>query len=275
MKVVLLAGGLGTRLAEETVLRPKPMVEVGGRPILWHIMQLYASQGFTDFVVAAGYKGEVIADYFARYRELESELHLDFVARRVETLPSRSRRSRSERHVVEAPPAASWRVEVVDTGEATLTAGRVARLKPQLAGERFMLTYGDGLSDVDLRALLAFHRSHGRLATLTGVHPPLSRTGLLSLEEDSVLGPRACVAPGWVNGGFFVFEAGIFDYLGGDRDTLEASALVRLARAGELMAYRHDGFWQCMDTLPERELLEALWRSGGAPWAKVRQPVLL
>lgn len=237
MKVVLLAGGLGTRIMEETRLRPKPMVEIGGLPILRHIMQFHADQGFPEFAVALGYKGEVIKEYF------------------------------------EAEPARGWSIDLVDTGEKTMTGGRIRRLAHVLDGT-FMATYGDGVADVDLHALLAFHRSHGRIATLTAVHPPERSTRML-LDADEVSGFRHMNrGDGWINGGYFVFEPEIFDYLGGDADPLESVALTRLAREGQLMAYRHDGFWQCMDTVAERDLLEGMWRSGDAPWASSKAPAL-
>jgi glucose-1-phosphate cytidylyltransferase len=246
MKVVIFAGGLGTRLAEETSLRPKPMVEVGGRPILSHILQVYAGQGFNDFVVAAGYKHEVIEQYFAERDLLDGDLRFDFAA-------------------ASFKPGRRLNVHVVDTGEQTQTGGRLRRLESVLRPHgTFMATYGDGLADVDLNELLAFHRSHGRIATLTAVHPP-TPYGQLSFDGYIVTDTRA-PSPHWVNGGFFVFEPAIFDYLSSDEDVLETAALSLLAREGQMMAYQHGGFWQCMDTVPERDLLENLWRSGRAPW---------
>lgn len=241
MKVVLLAGGRGTRLAEETSLRPKPMVEIGGRPILWHIMHLYASFGFREFLVASGYKGEMIREYFDN-------------AGPAAGAPPRS-------------PDHPWEVRVVDTGLDTMTGGRLRRLASWLGGDHFMLTYGDGLSDVDLRALLSFHRGHGRLATITAVHPP-ARFGALYLDGDAVtaFSEKPQTGEGWINGGFFVFEPAVLDYLSGDATILERDPLERLAADGQLMAYRHTGFWQPMDTLREKEILESLWASGTAPW---------
>ena len=251
MKVVILAGGLGTRLMEETVIRPKPMVEVGGMPILWHIMQLYARQGFGDFVVASGYKSEYIKRYFLDYHLLNSDLRIDMGCNSVEV----------RRH-----NETDWRVRIVDTGDKTLTGGRLLRLAPVLEdGGTFMVTYGDGLADVDLRALLRFHKRHGRIATLTAVQPPATK--YLGVEEGRVASLADGEGAGWVNGGFFIFKPGLFDYIDGDYETLEEGALTRLAAAGELMAYRHAGFWQCMDTPKERELLERLWQAGSAPWA--------
>ena len=237
MKVVLLAGGLGTRIMEETQVRPKPMVEVGGRPILHHIMETYAAQGFRQFAVALGYKGSFIKDYF------------------------------------EAHPT-GWDIELVETGERTMTGGRIQRMRELLQDGAFMVTYGDGVSDIDLHALLAFHRSHGRLATLTAVHPPQRATRML-LDEGGVRGfQHSSQGEGWINGGYFVFEPGVFDYLGGDDDTLEGVALSKLASDGQLMAYRHAGFWQCMDNVVERDLLEGMWAAGNAPWAISRLPAM-
>ena len=253
MNVVLLAGGLGTRLMEETTVRPKPMVEIGGRPILWHIMQLYVSQGFDDFFVALGYKGEALKEYFLNQRLLSSDLRIDFASERVESLSARG---------------PSWRVNLFDTGHDTLTGGRLLRLESRLRDQgTFMLTYGDGLSDVDLSALLAFHRSHGRIATVTAVRPP-QRNRFLDCEGASMAGFNEPVCTSWINGGFFVFEPEVFDYLTDDSTILEADALVKIADDGELMAYQHEGFWQCMDNVQERDHLEALWRSGQAPWSK-------
>ena len=254
MKVVILAGGLGTRLMEETTVRPKPMVEIGGRPILWHIMQLYARQGFDDFIVALGYKGEVVKEYFLDHRLRTSDLHLGGVE--WSACPDATDGCGPDLHV-----------DLCDTGHETMTGGRLLRLAPRLrdAGT-FMLTYGDGLADVDLRALLDFHRGHGRLATVTAVHPPAQRT-LATGPDQRVVGFED-LSHVWVSGGFFVFEPAVLDYISGDASILEAEALARLADAGELMAYRHPGFWQCMDTTQERDYLEALWRDGRAPWAR-------
>jgi glucose-1-phosphate cytidylyltransferase len=252
MKVAILAGGLGTRLAEETTLRPKPMVEIGGRPILWHIMNIYAAHGFDDFVVACGYRGEVIKDYFRHLYFQSADLMINLMDGSYKALNAQG-------------PA--WKVAVVDTGQETMTGGRLLRLRKWLGNEPFMVTYGDGVGDVDIGALLAFHRSHGRLATVTAVRPP-ARFGGLVFDGDRVVefSEKPQAAEGWINGGFFVFEPGVLDYLDDDRTILERSPLERLAQDGELVAFRHDGFWQPMDTLRERQLLESLWQSGNAPW---------
>ncbi len=252
MKVVILAGGKGTRIAEETVTRPKPMVEIGGRPILWHIMSIYAAHGLNDFVVACGYRGELIKEYFASY----FLHHSDFVI---------NMRDGSRDLLTANGP--DWRVSVVDTGLETMTGGRVRRLKSLVSGGTFMVTYGDGLGSIDMTALLAFHRAHGRLATVTAVRPP-ARFGSLALDGDRVreFAEKPQTGEGWINGGFFVFEPGIFDYLSDDATSLEQDPLEQVASAGQLMAFRHDGFWQPMDTVRERQLLESLWASGGAPW---------
>ena len=252
MKVVILAGGRGTRLAEETGTRPKPMVEIGGKPILWHIMRIYASHGFNDFLVACGYKGEMIKEYFHNYFIHNSDYIIN--------LKDGSRKVLSANGV-------DWRIGVIDTGLETMTGGRILRLKEWIGGETFMVTYGDGLGDVDIRSLVAFHRAHGKMATVTAVRPQ-SRFGAVMLDGDAV--QRFLEKPqaeeGWINGGFFVCEPGVFDFLQGDRTILEREPLERLSQEKQLMAYRHTGFWQPMDTLREKELLESLWLSGKAPW---------
>ena len=252
MKVVLLAGGRGTRLAEETGIRPKPMVEIGGKPILWHIMQLYSHHGFDDFYVACGYLGEVIKQYFIDYRRLRGNVSVDLRHGTID---------------VASPSDEHWQVHLVDTGQDTMTGGRVLRLKEQLQDDTFMVTYGDGVGNIDLTALLEFHRQQGKLATLTAVRPP-ARYGGLEFEGQSVANftEKPQTGEGWINGGFLVLEPGIFDYLDDDSSSLEIDALQRLARDGELAAYRHPDFWQCMDTIRDKQLLERLWTNGEAPW---------
>jgi glucose-1-phosphate cytidylyltransferase len=252
MKTIILAGGTGTRLSEETVLKPKPMLEIGEHPILWHIMQIYGSQGFNEFLVALGYKGEVIKDYF-----------LNFYARNAD-LTVRLGHGDNRIHAASPP---DWTVHLVDTGLATQTGGRLRRLSSWIAGETFMMTYGDGVADIDLKALVAFHRSHGKLATITAVRPP-ARFGALVLESDRVaaFAEKPQTGEGWINGGFFVLEPEVLDLIGGDDTLWELDPLNTLAARGELMAYRHTGFWQPMDTLREKRLLEDLWQSGRAPW---------
>jgi len=252
VKAVILAGGKGTRIAEETVTRPKPMVEIGGRPLLWHLMSIYAAQGVNDFVVACGYRGEFIKEYFASFFLHHSDFTINL--------------KDGTRDLLGAS-APDWRVSVVDTGLETMTGGRIRRLRSLLAGETFMATYGDGLGAVDLKALLAFHRAHGRLATVTAVRPP-ARFGNLAIEGDRVreFAEKPQTGEGWINGGFFVFEPALFDYIADDTTSLEQGPLERIAAEGQLMAFRHEGFWQPMDTVRERQLLESLWASGEAPW---------
>ena len=250
VKVVILAGGLGTRLAEETATRPKPMVEIGERPILWHIMKHYGQAGFTEFCIALGYKGEDIKRYFLDYHLMQGDLTVELASGKVERTPSGGE---------------DWTVHLVDTGDGTNTGGRVKRLANHL-DSTFMLTYGDGVADVDLAALLAFHRQQGKTATVTAVRPP-ARFGDLELAGDTVnqFAEKSQAGAGWINGGFFVFEPAILDYLEGDDTSLEHDALRRLAAAGELAAFRHGGFWQCMDTLRDKRQLEAAW-AGNPPW---------
>lgn len=254
MKVVLLAGGLGTRLMEETEVKPKPMVEIGGYPILWHIMKHYAFYGFKDFFIALGYKGEIIKQYFLDYYTLNGNIKIDLKTGELLRYSQKSE---------------DWIIHLTETGLNTLTGSRVRLLKPWLTGESFMVTYGDGVSNVDLNSLLSFHRSHGKLATITAVRPP-ARFGGLVLENDLVASftekPQA--GEGWINGGFLVFEPDVFKYLDCDREdiSLESEVLEHLAKDGQLAAYRHYDFWQCMDTLRDRRLLESCWASGSAPW---------
>ena len=254
MKAVVLAGGLGTRLSEETSVRPKPMVEIGGRPILWHIMKIYAAHGITDFVICAGYKGHVIKEYFATYFLRHANVTFDL------------RQNTMALHGVDAEP---WRVTVVDTGEASMTGGRIRRVRDFVAGETFCLTYGDGVSDVDVSALVAFHKRQGRLLTLTATQPE-GRFGALTLGADETAITHFKEKPGgdgaWINGGFFVCEPGVIDYIVDDATVWEQEPLRRLADEGQLSAYKHGGFWQPMDTLRDKDYLEGLWRSGNAPW---------
>ncbi len=252
IKVVLLAGGRGTRLAEETGTRPKPMVEIGGMPLLWHLMGIYAGHGFNEFVVACGYKGGLIKEFFHNYAVHHSDFRVDLHTGGVNFLNS---------------PRTDWRVSVVDTGLDVMTGGRLLRLRELIGDQTFMVTYGDGLGNVDIGKLLAFHRAHGKLATVTAVRPP-SRFGDLTIDGDAVriFSEKPQGHEGWINGGFFVFEPGVLDYIAGDQISLEREPLDRIAREGQLMAYRHHGFWQPMDTLREKLMLEDMWASGTAPW---------
>ena len=255
MKAVILAGGLGTRLSEETHLRPKPMIEIGGRPILWHILKIYSAYGIDDFIICCGYKGYVIKEYFANYFLHMSDVTFDMAANRMEV------------HHRKAEP---WRVTLIDTGEATLTGGRLKRVGEYLRGEtEFCFTYGDGVADIDIAQEIAFHRSHGRLATLAAVQPP-GRYGALQVASDTVTGfaekPRG--DGGRINGGFFVLSPGVLDLIDGDQTSWEGQPLERLAHTGQLMAFAHDGFWQPMDTLRDKNHLEELWQTGRAPWKR-------
>lgn len=252
MKVAILAGGAGTRLAEETEVKPKPMVEIGGRPILWHIMKHYAHFNLTEFVIALGYKGEFIKRWMKEFSALEGDMTVNTKTGEVKVYEQ----DRSE-----------WMVDLVETGPNTMTGGRIKRLKPWLGDGTFMLTWGDGVSDVDLDDLLAFHHAHGKLATLTAVRPP-ARYGHLEFQGDGVTSftEKPQTAEGWINGAFFVLEPGVFDYIDGDDTMWEQEPLTNLARAGQLMAYKHESFWQCMDTLREKHILQKLWDSGNPPW---------
>jgi len=254
MKTVILAGGRGTRLEEETVITPKPLVTIGGMPMLWHIMKGYSRYGFNDFIICLGYKGYMIKEYFANYRLHRSNLTIDL--------------SKAEGgvqvHEVRSEP---WKVTLVDTGAETQTGGRIRRARPYVGDEPFMLTYGDGVSDVDIGALVAYHRSHRQPATLTGVHPP-SRFGLLDIDAEERV-RRFREKPGaevWINAGFFVLEPETFDYLGDDGMPWERDPLETLAAEGKLKVYKHDGFWQCMDTIHDKRKLEGLWAAGNPPW---------
>jgi glucose-1-phosphate cytidylyltransferase len=252
MKVVILVGGYGTRLQEATADKPKPMVEIGGRPILWHIMKLYGHFGYREFVLALGYKGELVKSHFLNYRYLARSFSVEL------------RSGSIEQH---EPPPEDWLLHLIDTGVGTQTGGRLKRLAPWVSDGTFMMTYGDGVASIDLSRLLAFHRAHGKLATVTAVRPP-ARFGGLSFDGDLVrrFTEKPQIGEGWINGGFFVLEPGVLDFIEGDQTPWEHAPLERLAAAGELVAYRHEEFWQCMDTLRDLRLLESLWQEGGAPW---------
>jgi len=252
MKVAILAGGVGSRLAEETDVKPKPMVEIGGRPILWHIMMHYSFYGHNEFVIALGYKGEYIKKYMIDFCSLQSNL----------TVKLRS--GEIVKHGVEQP---DWTVDLVDTGIDTLTGGRIKRLAPYMGNGTFMCTWGDGVSNVNLDELAAFHRRHGKLATVTAVRPP-ARFGHLVFDGERVaeFSEKPQTQEGWINGAFFVLEPKVFDYVDGDATQWEKEPMERLAADGQLMAYRHDGFWQCMDTLRDKRLLQDLWDKGNPPW---------
>lgn len=254
MKAVILAGGYGTRISEESTVRPKPMVEIGEKPILWHIMKIYSTHGINDFVVCCGYKGHVIKEYFASYFLHRSDVTFDLRAHRTEI------------HKNGVEP---WRITLVDTGDGTMTGGRLKRVASFLEGDTFCLTYGDGVGDVDLTALVAFHRGHGGLATLTAVRPP-GRFGAFTLAEEQVRVEEFREKPrgdgAWINGGFFVLEKGVLDTIDNDQTVWEREPLARLSEAGQLFAFRHTGFWQPMDTLRDKMVLEQLWQSGSPPW---------
>jgi len=250
MKTIILAGGLGTRLSEETSLRPKPMIEVGGKPMLWHIMNIYASHGFDEFLVACGYKGAMIREYFADLLIHNTDFTVDQKTGIRETIDSNS---------------FHWRTGLVDTGANTMTGGRILRLRKWIGDETFMVTYGDGLGNINIKALVDFHMSHGKIATVTAVHPP-SRFGAMALEGNMVSEFSEKPQEGWINGGFFVFEPALFDLLEDDSTILERYPLETLAANNELAAFHHSGYWQPMDTLREKKILEQLWMSNNAPW---------
>lgn len=253
MKVVILCGGLGTRLREETEFKPKPMIEIGGRPILWHIMKIYAHCGYDDFVMALGYKGDIIRDYFLHYEMRNRDFTITLGNRNIEIHGGHSEDG--------------WRVTLAETGANTLTGGRLRRMAQYLGGKTFMTTYGDGIADINLNALMECHRKMEKLGTVTAVRPS-SRFGELSIANGivNVFKEKPQVHEGWINGGFFVFEPDVLDMIEGDGETLEQGLLVKLAKKGQLAVYQHEGFWQCMDTYREMELLNEMWRSGNSPW---------
>jgi glucose-1-phosphate cytidylyltransferase len=252
MKVIILAGGFGTRLSEHTEVIPKPMVTIGGRPILWHIMKTYAHFGHKDFHLALGYKAEIIKEYFLNYRSLNSDFTVNLLSGEVEPIEVED---------------IDWKVTLVDTGFDSMTGGRVKRMKSFIGDETFMLTYGDGVSDINIDALLKFHKSHGKMVTVSAVHPG-ARFGELEIHKQQVISfkEKPQLTKGWINGGYFVCEPQFFDFIVGDQTILEHDPLEKVAAMGELMAYHHDGYWQCMDTKRDRDNLEELWESSKAPW---------
>lgn len=254
MKAVILAGGFGTRLSEETVSRPKPMIEIGGKPILWHIMNIYGVHGINEFIIAAGYKAEIIKEYFLNFYAINSDITVDL--------------NTGNTIIHDNGNQPKWKVQIVDTGLYTQTGGRLKRLNTWLEKEEtFMFTYGDGVGDIDINALLKFHKSHGKLATITTVHSP-ERFGRIAFEDDQITSfhEKPEHAKGWINGGYFVLNSKVFDYIENDETIWERSSIERLAHDGQLFGYRHAGFWSCMDTLKEKNFLEELWNSGKAPW---------
>lgn len=254
MKCVILAGGYGTRLAEETKIIPKPMVEIGNNPILWHIMKIYSTVGINNFIVALGYKSKVIKRYFYDHYHLTGNITLDF---------SKKKLIMKKNQLEE-----NWIVQLEETGISTMTGGRLGRLKPYLDGEPFCLTYGDGVANVNVKEIIKFHKQHGKLATITAVRPP-ARFGGITLSNNSIVESfieKPQIGEGWINGGFFVFESKIFDYINGDNCVLESEVLEELAKEKQLVAFQHKGFWQCMDTLRDKKLLENLWQKKEAPW---------
>ena len=254
MKVVLLAGGLGTRISEESQYRPKPMIEIGGRPILWHIMKEYSAYGIRDFIICAGYKQEMVKEWFNNYFLYTSDVTFDF--------------TEGNHVILHEQHSEPWRVTVVDTGLDVMTGGRIRRVQPYIGDETFLMTYGDGVCDVDIAKLVAFHRSHGKLATLTAVHQDQSK-GVLDIGGDNAVHAfreKSARDSAPINAGYMVLEPGVFDYLGGDDCIFEQEPLRRLAAEGQLMSYQHHGFWQCMDTMREKMQLETLWKTGHAPW---------
>ena len=253
MKVVILAGGLGTRISEETVYKPKPMVLIGDKPILWHIMKIYASYGFTDFVICCGYKGHVIKEYFSNYLLQESDFTIN---------------TKSNQLTIHSSPTEDWNITLVNTGELTMTGGRVKRIKDYVGDAPFFLTYGDGVGDIDIKALLAHHQQSGKKATLTATKP-FGRFGVIDITENgqvSSFKEKNKEDVSWINGGFFVLEPGVFDYIEGDATSFEKEPLEKLTAEGELSAFKHDGFWRAMDSLNDKNVLEEYWNTGSAPW---------
>lgn len=256
MKVVILAGGLGTRISEESHLKPKPMIEVGDAPILWHIMKYYSSYGFNEFIICCGYKGYVIKEYFADYYLHRSDVTFDF--------------AHNNEMIIHNNVAEPWKVTVVDTGLHTMTGGRLKRIQKYVGDQTFMMTYGDGVSDIDLDALLEFHRVHKKAATLTAIQPG-GRFGVLDIDDNETVrqfSEKAKEDGGWINAGFMVLEPEVFDYIEGDDTFFEKEPLENLALDGKLAAYRHEGFWKCMDTMRDKGMLDELWNSGQAPWKR-------
>lgn len=254
MKVVILAGGFGTRISEESHLKPKPMIEIGDKPILWHIMKFYSAQGFNDFIICCGYKQFYIKEYFSNYFLHNSDITFDFSGN-------------SQQTIIHDSAAEAWRVTLVDTGLNTMTGGRIKRVKRYIEDEPFMMTYGDGVSDIDLNKLLAFHKKHGKLATISSVRPE-SRFGILNIQDGQVIEFREkdIHDSAWINCGFMVLQPEVLDEIDGDSTIFEKEPLKRLATKGQLMAYQHYGFWQCMDTMRDRERLEKMWESNTAKW---------
>jgi glucose-1-phosphate cytidylyltransferase len=253
MKAVILAGGFGSRLSEETMIRPKPMVEIGGKPILWHIMNIFAVHGINEFIIALGYKAEYIKEYFLNYYAINNNLSIDLAT------------GKTTIHDGKQP---KWRIHLVDTGLYTQTGGRLKRLREWLdKDEVFLFTYGDGVADLDIKVLLQFHYTHGKLATVTTVRPP-ARFGRITFEDDQITNfyEKSEASEGWINGGFFILHSRVIDYIDGDGTAWEREPVERLAQDGQLRGYRHTGFWSCMDTLKEKNMLEELWNTGHAPW---------